>query len=999
MGSLIDSYLKQLLVFVNKECLYDLRNIISGKNEIAKFVSKMLVNTYDYSEKLELNMFVAGYNFHKEWNWIISDFYTKNEKQIDIAEKHYLYNTFLDRSCYINELCGHQIILQNTIEKKCVDWANSFYSDNDNYDCTTIILTNTVFVYSLGYLPRESDLKHLFVCKEQSNKDIDCFENKLLEYVKNKNDFKYLEECRINFGCGNYNKLNNEKTNGKIKIKYYGPVGTSGYAKACNNIIFSIYNEIDNDNSPRFDIYFEPIQFHNYLETDTLLSNLYNKKQPSNYDYIIIHSMPELFPIISYTERNKNKNVIIYGITVWEIDTLPNKWDLYCKYVDKISVPSTFSSLAFNKSELPPVDIVFHPLILDKSDNTDHCMLYCVKSKYKYIFYNISEWTNRKGIAELIEIFLKTFGENKDILLYIKTFGDISETDGIKYINDTSKKFNINYIGNVILDYTRVSDSYINCIHNCCDCFISLTKSEGQGLGICYSVLYGNRCIVTGYSGFKDYIDDYIEDSMEDYLVDYINYTLEPATFCSIWSKKHFNCKDLPHCQYFDKFLPSTHMWAKADLKHTKQLMLNVINKSRIKKNINNKFKTFDVYNSLITTKRNICTIKLDTQKQLLDYLPQSMYFNWPLNTKKILIINTGGNGNIGDYTYSFIVNKFFSDKPEFKLIFLSDNDIHKEFVNDFDFLIIGGGGLLNKERLHSKNLMHFYSNHCIKNNIPYYIISVGFQDTEVNLNGDFDKFKGFSKLLDNSDFISVRSTSDYNIACQITKKQTKEFLYVYCDLAYSLNKFIPAIESYRDILLVVLDENWISLSNKFIIEDINRRMVINPKLKLVFTEFTGVDPGKVPILNKTEILKLFPNSTFESGIITKDLYPLNHLKDRTNTLSDIIDLLCKTDTIISGRYHSNILGKVYNVPNMENYNYSNYKLQAEKISNLDTKKSLEPLNIIFNYMCYDIKFKSKNWTEDDRNSGISKVNEKTGIAINFIQNWNNRTIEEKLKL
>ena len=74
MGSLIDSYLKQLLVFVNKECLYDLRNITNGKNEIAQFVSKMLVNTYNYCEKLELNMFLPGYNFHKEWNWIISDF-------------------------------------------------------------------------------------------------------------------------------------------------------------------------------------------------------------------------------------------------------------------------------------------------------------------------------------------------------------------------------------------------------------------------------------------------------------------------------------------------------------------------------------------------------------------------------------------------------------------------------------------------------------------------------------------------------------------------------------------------------------------------------------------------------------------------------------------------------------------------------------------------------------------------------------------------------------
>lgn len=972
MGSFIHSCLKQLLIFANKECLYDLREINVNTNEIAKFTSKLLVNTYHYTEKLELNMFLHGYNFYKEFKWIISDFYNKYKTQIDIAEKHYSYNVLLDRSCYKNELNCNFEINYDSIEKKCVDWTNSFYNKIDN---STILLTNIVFIYNLGYLPSQKDLRYLFVYKEQDN-----YKDKLLEYVKDKNDFKYLAQCRTHFD--NISKIKNKSNdNKKLKIKYYGPVGTSGYAKACKNIISSML--CDN----RFDIYFEPIQFHNYLETDknTILSSLFNKLEPCKYDYIIIHSMPDIFPVISCIERNKNPDIIIYGITVWEIDTLPKNWDLYCSYADKISVPSKFSSLAFNKLNVP-VDIVLHPLIIE-NNKSENCMLYEIKDEYKYIFYNISEWTNRKGITELIQVFLETFGENKNILLYIKTFGDISETEGIKYINDTIKKLNIKYVNNIILDYNRVSDSYINCIHNCADCFISLTKSEGQGLGICYSVLHGNRCIVTGYSGFKDYIDIN--------LVDYIDYTLEPATFCSIWSQKHYDCKNLPHCKYFNKFLPQKHLWAKPDLEHTKKLMLNVISKSKIKAIVENKFEKFDVYNSLITTKINQCKIIPIKQKKLLDYLPQSMYFDWPVYTKKILIINSGGYGNVGDYTYSFIFNKFFYGKPEYKLIFLSDNDINRDFINDFDFLIIGGGGLLNKERLHTKNLINIYSDYCIQKDIPYYLISIGFQDTEIN--GDFNKFKGYSKLLDNSDFISVRSTVDYNIAYSITKKQTKEFLYVYSDLAYSLHKFVPAINSERNILLVVLDQNWITLDNKFIIDDINKRMIMNPKLKLVFTDFNGISQGKFDILKDIIILRIFPNSIIESGITTKNIYNDIFLKDRNNTLQDMIEILCKTDTIISGRYHSNILSKVYKIPNIENYNYSNYKLQAEKISNLDTNITLEPLKIIFNYMENNVKFKSKNWTENDRNSAISKINEQLGIAIKFIQNWNNRTIEEKL--
>ena len=38
----------------------------------------------------------------------------------------------------------------------------------------------------------------------------------------------------------------------------------------------------------------------------------------------------------------------------------------------------------------------------------------------KYTFYNISEFNNRKGIEDAIEVFSDVFGDNKDVQFLIK---------------------------------------------------------------------------------------------------------------------------------------------------------------------------------------------------------------------------------------------------------------------------------------------------------------------------------------------------------------------------------------------------------------------------------------------------------------------------------------------------------------------------------------------------------------------------------------------------
>ena len=988
-----DDYLKNFICYAKVKCLFDVHRIKDTdiRKDISKYVSKMLtgIENSEYTSGLQDKMFTKSYNFYVEWNWVVNDFCSKYTCDLKIANVHYLYASIVNRVCDIDSL--RNIITNNTdlfdvknsllysTEKKCIEWKNAYCDDSKYSNCsrsyyrideTTITLVNSHFFMLLNYLPSEVDLKNLYPFRNDRN-----FEEYLLNYIKQKSDFRYIQECLEHFNS--LSKCDVPNKNNAIKIKYYGPVGTSGYAKATKSILARLCKD------SRFDIKFCVTQFQNYNkenESDDMLLSLLNKKKDCVFDYIVIHSTPDLFPIISNLERKINKNVLVYAVSVWETETLPSDWIECIKYVDKISVPSNFSAISFRK-ECDIVDVVFHP-VYKKECNPDCCMISSIKHKFSHIFYNISEWTNRKGIAELIDTFIKAFGTNKKILLYIKTFGDVTKKEGVEFIVQTLKKYHLSkFLDNVILDYARVSDSYIDCIHKCADTYISLTKSEGQGIGVCYSVLHGNNCIVTNYSGHLDYLKDYNN-------VYYVNYTMEPATFCSVWSNKHFDCRLLPHCRYFDKFVPHLDSWAAVDTDHAMQLMKQVITIGQVKNTTLPISVNFcdDFYKSLTSTIRNKnISVNRTEITSVLDYLPQQLLFRWK-TVKTILVVNAGNFGNVGDFCYSYILNQYFSS-GDYRLIFISDSELHKDFVHDFDYLIIGGGGLLNLQRLKKENLMWQYAEYAMKYSIPVYLVSLGFQDCNP-FDVDLIKYTDYQWLLNGSDYISVRSAVDYMIAYNLVKKETREFIYVYPDLVYSLDKYILFTSCHRNILLVVLDKNWITLGNaKHYIDSI---LAKRQDLKLVFTEFTGVHDG-INAIDFDKVKQVYPVSEIVSGLHTE------YSNTRTSTLQTFVDLLCKTDTIISGRYHSGILASVYKVPNVVNFNYQNYKIVAENISSLDNSKALDPLNTIKYFIDTGKTFTNPGWDETDRNDAILHVSKARCIPVEIAQNWGNRVLDESL--
>jgi len=485
--------------------------------------------------------------------------------------------------------------LEHQIYKRKINYLSNIHDPFYNYIFKT-------YIYETGLVPKLDKLKIYHSLEDNEN-----YETKILNYVRDTNDYLYAERCRKHFYSIGKRKLNDFK-----RIKYYGPIGTSGYAKSTKEIYNIIKDQID----------FSPIQFHYYnfvSEEYKDFEYVVNNDDDIKYDYIIIHSIPDIWPVISKHERSKNPNVVIYGITVWETPEIPFEWIYYIQHVDKISTPSEFSSKAFRKY-FDTVDNVHHPVSCPK--NVDKICSLSKITNYDYVFYNISEWNNRKGLCELISIYLQTF-KHENVVLYIKSFGDVTEKQAIDYILSVRKK-NDDSKCKIILDYKHVSDDYIDCLHNCADCYVSASKSEGHGIGVCQAALVGNHVIATNFGGQIEYLK-HINS------VDLISYNLEPATFCTTWSKRHQNCKNLPYCQYTKLFIPSQEKWATVNQQEFGQKMIesfnnrktcNISDKNILKSNFSDSF-----FKSIFSTKQKIFNIP--QKLPILNLIPQINIINF----------------------------------------------------------------------------------------------------------------------------------------------------------------------------------------------------------------------------------------------------------------------------------------------------------------------------------------------------------------------------------
>ena len=190
------------------------------------------------------------------------------------------------------------------------------------------------------------------------------------------------------------------------------------------------------------------------------------------------------------------------GYWFWELEDIPNKWELSSSVIDEIWVCTEYNYKIFSKISNNVKKIPFYISIDREKLHSLNDSPFNQKGKFIFFFnFDFTSHIERKNPIGLINAFLLAYENDDTAHLYLKSInGDkkLSEKKKIlKLIKDHK---------NITFDDSYCSYNKVMSMINQSDCYVSLHRAEGLGFGMAEAMLLGKPVIATNYSGNLEYM-------------------------------------------------------------------------------------------------------------------------------------------------------------------------------------------------------------------------------------------------------------------------------------------------------------------------------------------------------------------------------------------------------------------------------------------------------------------------------------------------------------
>ena len=204
------------------------------------------------------------------------------------------------------------------------------------------------------------------------------------------------------------------------------------------------------------------------------------------------------------------------GICCWETDRIPPHWAIQLNSFNELVVPCTENKAALERSGVSiPIHVVPMPAFKDDYDleGVEPFEIPGVNPQEVTIYYNIAQWSHKKGIDAIIRSYFLAFQNDESVLLVLKGYvgmhnqqGDAARVAGA--VNDIKQAMRLPKYPRVYITDTVMTEEGIKKLHKMGDCYVSLTRGEGWGIPPFEALLYGNELITTQHTAMKDWADD-----------------------------------------------------------------------------------------------------------------------------------------------------------------------------------------------------------------------------------------------------------------------------------------------------------------------------------------------------------------------------------------------------------------------------------------------------------------------------------------------------------
>lgn len=218
-------------------------------------------------------------------------------------------------------------------------------------------------------------------------------------------------------------------------------------------------------------------------------------------DIVIQQSLPETFVRIEGV-----KNI---GYFFYETDNfISSGWKNGCDLMDEIWVTTVAQKEACVNSGIKEdkIKIIDQPKSIHPTKEKFDFSSHGIEDTYK--FYSVSDYSNKKNVGALICSFLCEFSIYDNVSLVLKTYISGQTTDySMGFIKNSIAEIK-KQIGKPDWAYPRIAiitkmmtDEGIGMLENACDCFVSASRGEGEGLPMAQAALRKKPVIASNISG------------------------------------------------------------------------------------------------------------------------------------------------------------------------------------------------------------------------------------------------------------------------------------------------------------------------------------------------------------------------------------------------------------------------------------------------------------------------------------------------------------------
>jgi glycosyltransferase involved in cell wall biosynthesis len=235
-------------------------------------------------------------------------------------------------------------------------------------------------------------------------------------------------------------------------------------------------------------------------ETQSILT--VSEENPYNINLVQIN-IDRLHSVMQQTDKSYFQNKYNIAFWAWELENFPEESKVFFNLFNEIWVPSNFCTEAISKVSPVPVIKMMHSIEIE---NTTYSRKDFNLPENKFIFMTMFDYyssISRKNPLATIDSYEQSFGKNNpDVLLLIKT--SISK----EFPNEKNQL--VNRIGDnksIIIVEEILERDKLYSLMNCCDCFVSLHRSEGFGLTMAEAMYLGKPVIATAYSANTEFMN------------------------------------------------------------------------------------------------------------------------------------------------------------------------------------------------------------------------------------------------------------------------------------------------------------------------------------------------------------------------------------------------------------------------------------------------------------------------------------------------------------